>query len=277
MNKRDPQSESLREWVVTTARAGHNVDAILHMLQQAGYSPRQSRQIVAKHLNQPAMEMGVFSPKREGKRTRHPQPPALELDGHRVEVSLSLDDPPLRVLENLLSPAECDELIGMARPRLDRSLTVDRSGQHQVDQARTSSGMFFGLGENPFIQRIEKRLADLVGIPADHGEGVQILHYQPGQQYEPHFDWFDPSQPGFATITASGGQRIASIIIYLNTPANGGGTHFPHAGVTVTARRGAAVYFAYEGGDETSLHAGLPVIEGEKWIATKWVRERPYR
>jgi len=277
MSKRDSQTAQLRDWVLTTARAGHNVDAIVQMLQEAGYSARQSRQIVAKHLDQPAMEMGVFSPRREGKRTRHPEPPALDIAGHRVDVALALDEPPLRVLENVLTPAECDELIELARPRLDRSLTVDRAGQHQIDQARTSSGMFFGLGENAFIKRIEERLAALVELPADHGEGVQILHYEPGQQYEPHYDWFDPAQPGFATITAAGGQRIASIIIYLNTPAGGGGTHFPHAGVTVTARRGAAVYFAYEGGDKTSLHAGLPVIKGEKWIATKWLRERPYR
>jgi len=277
MSKRDSQAAQLRDWVLSTARAGHNVEAILQMLQQAGYSTRQARQIVAKHLDQPAMEMGVFSPKREGKRTRHPEPPTVEIHGHRVNVALTLDEPPLRVLENVLTPAECDELIELARPRLDRSLTVDRAGQHQIDQARTSSGMFFDLGENAFIQRIEDRLAALVDLPAEHGEGLQILHYEPGQQYEPHYDWFDPAQPGFATITAAGGQRVASIIIYLNTPANGGGTHFPHPGVTVTARRGAAVYFAYEGGDKTSLHAGLPVVEGEKWIATKWLRERPYR
>lgn len=277
MDKRDSQSAQLRDWVVSTARAGHNVDSILKMLQQAGYSPRQARQIVARHLNQPAMQMGVFSPKREGKRTRHPEPPAVDVEGHRVDVALTLDEPPLRVLENVLTAAECDELIEMARPRLNRSLTVDKAGQHQVDQARTSSGMFFGLGENAFIQGIEKRLAGLVDMPADHGEGLQILHYEPGQQYEPHFDWFDPAQPGFATITAAGGQRVASIIIYLNTPAGGGGTNFPRVGLTVTARRGAAVYFAYEGGDQISLHAGLPVSSGEKWIATKWLRERPYR
>ena len=124
---------------------------------------------------------------------------------------------------------------------------------------------------------LEQRIAALVGLPVEHGEQLQILHYQPGEQYEPHVDWFYPEQHGYAAVTAHGGQRIASVVIYLNTPEAGGGTHFPHAGLTVTATRGWAVYFAYEGGDQTSLHAGLPVDAGEKWIATRWLRERPYR
>jgi prolyl 4-hydroxylase len=117
----------------------------------------------------------------------------------------------------------------------------------------------------------------MLSIPVDHGEGLQILHYLPGQQYEPHYDWFDPEQPGFAAITAKGGQRIASLVMYLNTPDGGGATAFPEIGLTVTALRGSAVYFAYDTGDTTSLHAGLPVTKGEKWIATKWLRERPFQ
>ncbi|KZV15472.1 prolyl 4-hydroxylase alpha subunit [Dorcoceras hygrometricum] len=136
--------------------------------------------------------------------------------------------------------------------------------------------MFFKLGELPPVARLEQRIAELFDIPVSHGEGLQILHYLPGQEYQPHYDWFDPGQPGYAAITARGGQRIASVVMYLNTPEAGGGTAFPEVGLTVTALRGSAVYFAYEGGDASSLHAGLPVQRGEKWIATKWLRERPY-
>jgi prolyl 4-hydroxylase len=137
--------------------------------------------------------------------------------------------------------------------------------------------MFFKLGETPLVRNIEARLAKLLDLPVEHGEGLQVLHYLPGQEYEPHYDWFDPTQPGYAAVTARGGQRIASVVMYLNTPEEGGGTAFPNVGLTVTAQTGSAVYFAYEGGDTSSLHAGLPVIRGEKWIATKWLRERPLR
>jgi len=279
MHPRTTISPELREWILATTRAGHGVPEVLRLLKENGYDPRQSRSIVAEVLKLPLATLLASTAKGspQGLRTKHPEAPEVCIDGHAVGVSLGVDVPALRVLENILSAEECDELIELARPRLQRALTVDSEGRHQVDQRRTSEGMFFTLNEVPLVGRIEQRLATLLGVPASHGEGLQILHYLPGQEYEPHFDWFDPEQPGYGAITAVGGQRIASVVMYLNTPAQGGGTAFPEIGLTVTARRGAAVYFAYEGGDQSSLHAGLPVLQGEKWIATKWLRERPYK
>jgi prolyl 4-hydroxylase len=279
MHPRTTISPELREWILATTRAGHGVPEVLRLLKENGYDPRQSRGIVAEVLKLPLATLLASTAKGspQGLRTKHPEAPEVCIDGHAVGVSLSVDVPALRVLENILSAEECDDLIALARPRLQRALTVDSEGRHQVDRRRTSEGMFFTLNEVPPVGRIEQRLATLLGVPASHGEGLQILHYLPGQEYEPHFDWFDPEQPGYGAITAVGGQRIASVVMYLNTPAQGGGTAFPEIGLTVTARRGAAVYFAYEGGDQSSLHAGLPVLQGEKWIATKWLRERPYR
>ena len=268
----------LREWILSTSRSGCSLSDLLKMLKDAGYGGEQSRQIVARVLNLPlATVLAASKNKVVGVRTRHPQAPAQTVNGHTVNVTVSTDTPVVRVLENLLTTQECDELIGEATPRLARSLTVDVDGRHQTDERRTSQGMFFGLGETSLVQRIEQRIADLLAIPVSHGEGLQILHYQPGQEYEPHFDWFNPDQPGFSAVTARGGQRIASVVMYLNTPEEGGGTAFPRIGLTVTAMRGSAVYFAYDTGDEASLHAGLPVLKGEKWIATKWLRERPYQ
>lgn len=268
----------LREWILSTSRSGCSLSDLLKMLKNAGYGGEQSRQIVARVLNLPlATVIAAAKNKVVGARTRHPQAPLQTVGDHPVKITVSTDAPIVRVLENLLTSEECDGLMAEATPRLARSLTVDVDGRHQTDQRRTSQGMFFGIGETPLVQRIERRIADLLAIPVNHGEGLQILHYQAGQEYEPHFDWFNPEQPGFSAITARGGQRIASVVMYLNTPEEGGGTAFPRIGLTVTAMRGSAVYFAYDTGDEASLHAGLPVIKGEKWIATKWLRERPYQ
>jgi len=279
MPPRTTITPELREWILATTRAGHGVPEVLQMMRESGYDPRQSRVMLAEVLKLPLATLRAASdrPAPTGLRTTHPEAPGMTVDGHVIDVSLSVEAPALRVLEGILTPDECDELITLARPRMQRALTVDSEGKHQVDQARTSEGMFFTLGELPLVDRIERRLAALLGIPANHGEGLQILHYRPGQEYEPHYDWFDPEQPGYESITASGGQRIATVVMYLNTPEKGGGTAFPELGLTVTARRGSAIYFAYEGGDINSLHAGLPVIQGEKWIATKWLRERPYK
>jgi prolyl 4-hydroxylase len=278
MHPRTTITPQLRDWILTTTRDGHSVTEVLRLMKDNGYDPRQSRSIVAEVLKLPLAALNAPTPgaSPRGLRTRHPEAPEVDVDGHLVGISLSVENPTLRVLENLLAAEECDELIALAQPRLKRALTVASDGSNQVDQRRTSEGMFFTLNELPLVGRIEQRLATLLGMPVSHGEGLQILHYLPGQEYEPHFDWFDPQQPGYDTITKVGGQRVASVVMYLNTPAQGGGTAFPELGLTVTARRGAAVYFAYEGGDRQSLHAGLPVQHGEKWIATKWLRERPY-
>ncbi|KRE96526.1 proline dioxygenase [Frateuria sp. Soil773] len=267
----------LRQWILDTARAGHGVPEVLELLRQAGYEARASRRIVAEVLNLPAEALRGTVERPAGRRTRHPAGPLARIDGHEVRIALGLDRPPLRVLEHMLADDECEGLIGQARPRLQRARTVAVDGTQQVDASRTSAGMFFALGESPLVARIEQRIADLFDLPVEHGEGLQVLHYLPGQEYEPHYDWFDPGQPGFAAVTARGGQRVASVVMYLNTPEAGGGTGFPNLGLTVTALRGSAVYFAYEANDGVSLHAGLPVQRGEKWIATKWLRERPFR
>lgn len=279
MKSQLPIRPELRDWILTTTRDGHSVETVLKMMQENGYDPRRSRSIIATVLNMPisALDAHVQVPKKPGLRTQHPEAPQMVINGHTVHVGLSMESPALRVLNDFLSIEECDTLIEQARPRLQRAKTVDSSGKQQIDARRTSEGMFFTIGETPLIKRIEQRMATMLNVPVDHGEGLQVLHYLPGQQYEPHYDWFNPEQPGFAAITAKGGQRIASVVMYLNTPDAGGGTAFPEVRVTVTALRGSAVYFAYDTGDTASLHAGLPVQKGEKWIATKWLRERPFQ
>jgi prolyl 4-hydroxylase len=266
---------ALREWILATARAGHDLPRLCRLLHEAGYTPSQSRIALAQVLDLPPGTIDAVL--RAERRPRHPQPPLADAGDRRVRVLASLDTPPLRLLDGLLDAHECAELIAQARPRLDRARTVAEDGRQQLDMRRTSAGMFFAPAESPLVARIEQRIAALTGLPVEHGEGLQVLHYRPGQQYAPHHDWFDPAQPGFAAITTRGGQRVASVLIYLDTPEEGGGTGFPALGLTVSAHAGMAAYFAYEAGDEASLHAGLPVARGEKWIATQWLRERPFR
>jgi prolyl 4-hydroxylase len=197
-----------------------------------------------------------------------------------VEVLMTLASPRVVLFGNLLSKQECEELMAQARPRLQRSLTVQTdTGGSEVNVQRTSDGMFFERGQTPLIQRLEERIARLVNWPIENGEGLQILHYQPGAEYKPHYDYFDPEHAGSAKILARGGQRVGTLVIYLNNPVKGGGTIFPDVHLEVAPRQGNAVFFSYERPHPStrSLHGGSPVIEGEKWIATKWLREREFR
>lgn len=192
-----------------------------------------------------------------------------------------LNAPRIVLFGNLLAPEECEQLIELSRVKLQRSTVVNaETGAYDVHPDRTSSGTHFERGENALVARIEQRIAELVDRPVEHGEPIQILHYLPGAEYKPHFDYFDPAQAGNETVLAMGGQRVATLVMYLNDVQAGGSTVFPSIGLDVLPRRGSAVYFAYttESGetDPRSLHGGSPVVAGEKWIATKWLRQRAY-
>lgn len=203
----------------------------------------------------------------------------LNLGDHSVAVLASLTSPRVVVLGGLLSAEECDALIAAARPRLARSLTVQTvTGGEELNPDRTSSGMFFNRGESDLIRRIEARIARLVNWPVENGEGMQVLNYAAGAEYKPHFDYFDPAELGTPTILKRGGQRLATLVIYLNEPELGGGTTFPDVGLEVAPQRGNAVFFSYDKPHPSTrtLHGGAPVLVGEKWVATKWLRERVF-
>jgi prolyl 4-hydroxylase len=200
----------------------------------------------------------------------------LDAGDRRVSVLSVMSDPPIIVFGDLLSSEECEALIEGAKPRMARSLTVaTKTGGEELNADRTSNGMFYARDENELVKRIEARLAHLVNWPIENGEGLQILHYRPGAEYKPHYDYFDPHEPGTPTILKRGGQRVATIIMYLHEPEKGGGTVFPDVKLEVAPKRGNAVFFSYDRAHPItkSLHGGAPVIAGEKWIATKWLRE----
>lgn len=201
---------------------------------------------------------------------------SILLDGHPVQVALTMRNPRVIVFHHLLTDEECEALIDQARPRLARSQTVEyATGGNEINAARTSQGMFFTRGESPLVARIEARIAALVRWPVERGEGIQILRYAPGAEYRPHFDYFDPAQPGAAAVLRRGGQRVGTLVIYLRAPERGGSTIFPDVALDVAPVRGSAVFFSYDRphADTRTLHGGSPVLEGEKWVATKWLRE----
>jgi prolyl 4-hydroxylase len=208
-------------------------------------------------------------------------PNTIATSDREIHMLLALNAPRIVLFGNLLSAEECDEMVRLSQGKLERSSVVNNeTGAYDIHPHRTSFGTYFNRGENELIRRLEARIAELVQYPVENGEPIQILHYEPGGEYKPHFDYFDPKQPGNEQVLTQGGQRIATLIMYLNDVEAGGSTVFPEVGIDVIPRRGNAVYFAYcaEGGalDARSLHGGSPVGAGEKWIATKWFRERRY-
>jgi len=123
---------------------------------------------------------------------------------------------------------------------------------------------------------IEQRIAEWTLLPVEHGENFYILRYQQGEKYEQHYDCFPSDSPEIG----NSGNRVKTLIIYLQKPEQGGETFFPRSDLSVDIEAGDAVLFynIKPNGDRDimSLHEGRPVTAGEKWIATKWIREKPY-
>ncbi len=205
----------------------------------------------------------------------------IHADGREVRLRLRLAQPVLAVLDGLLSAGECEELIRQSRIKLSRSTIVDpHSGREEVIGERSSEGAFFRVDENEFLAGLDRRIAAVMNWPVENGEGMQILRYGIGGEYQPHFDYFAPSDPGSQVHLAQGGQRVSTLVMYLNDVPAGGETVFPELQLAVVPRQGSAVYFEYCNSlsqvDRRTLHGGLPVQSGEKWIATKWMRQRRY-
>lgn len=273
----------LRAWIVAQAEAGHSPQVVLTAMRASGWEEDVALQAMEEVLQDRVTALDLASPEQMPPLTPMPMPDIAREHGNVIRahdrditVQLQIQHPRIVVFRDFLSPQECADLVAQAQPRLARSETVvNATGGSEVNAARTSQGMFFGRGENELCTRIETRIASLLHWPAENGEGIQILRYAPGAEYRPHYDYFDPEQSGTATILQRGGQRVGTLLMYLNTPQAGGATTFPDAGVIVHAVAGTAVFFAYPlpTPQTKTLHGGAPVLEGEKWVATKWLRQ----
>ncbi|MFD2216055.1 2OG-Fe(II) oxygenase [Metabacillus endolithicus] len=190
-------------------------------------------------------------------------------DDREIKIIARLEEPLIAVLGNVLSDEECDELIRLSKDRMRRSKI---GNSRELDELRTSSSMFFQDGENELVTRIEKRVSQIMNIPYEHGEGLQVLNYQIGQEYKEHYDYFASASRPVSN------PRISTLVMYLNDVEEGGETYFPKLNFSVSPQKGMAVYFEYFYDNQTlnelTLHGGAPVIVGDKWAATQWMRRK---
>lgn len=189
----------------------------------------------------------------------------------------------VRRVEDALSAEVCLYLINLAAPYLRPSMTVHpETGEAVHNEMRSSSGMSMHPAMEDIVVHLAKeRLAAIAGMNADHAEPFAFLRYRGGEEYREHYDFIDPDSGEARYQLSRLGQRALTVFAYLNSPAGGGQTQFPRINVTVEPVRGQAVCFRnmLENGepDLDSLHASLPVTDGEKWLATLWLREKPFQ
>ncbi|HEY5802196.1 MAG TPA: 2OG-Fe(II) oxygenase [Lysobacter sp.] len=226
----------------------------------------------------PLPEIAVPDFRAEG---THPGAMALDEVLHPVTLHRQSLRPRVMTFDNLLSADECRLLVATAESRLQRSQTVDpETGLPLPMQIRTSSDAALDpILEDVALRCVQLRMASAAGVPLSHAEHLTVLRYEPGQEYRPHRDYRPPG-----SIERDGpqaGNRLRTICVYLNEVEAGGETEFPLSGLKVSPRPGRAVIFdnlLSDGApDVDSLHAGLPVQRGVKWLATLWLRQAPYR
>jgi hypothetical protein len=188
-------------------------------------------------------------------------------------------DPRVSAFEGLASPAVCNWLIARARGRLTPAKVYDSAAGQTVDATRSNSAVEFGLADlDLVILALRERLSAASGLPVMDMNAPQVLHYEVGQTFRPHVDFFDPAIPAQAALIATSGQRAATVLVYLNEEGlEGGETDFPRLSLRYRGGRGdALVFFNLDDTgqpDRRTVHAGLPPTRGEKWLLSQWIRD----
>ena len=215
--------------------------------------------------------------------------PALELPCPApAAIEVHSIDPLVETWEDVFSAEECEFMIALGEPFLQRSVTIpgdEIPGNPTTlveHEHRTSSDHSFYTFQEDFALRwLQWRMVARLGVPLANAEHLDLLRYRPGQEYRPHRDYLPPSAPGNSARPDQPGQRVHTIFAYLADVQAGGETDFPLLGVRVVPRTGHVVHFvnltADGQPDPRTLHAGMSVIAGVKWLGTLWTRERRMR
>jgi len=186
----------------------------------------------------------------------------------------------LFTIDNFITSFECNWLIERAKNNIQRSEVVNgETGKKEVSSVRTGSiAQFRPTAKDWILMNIEKKIEQLLSVPMFHGEFSNVLHYQSNEQYKAHYDFFHPNDPGAAVAKQDGGQRFKTILINLNDNFEGGETHFPRINQSILPKQGQLIVFNNTDNQfnplPLSLHQGNPVLTGDKWLFSKWIREK---
>ena len=192
------------------------------------------------------------------------------------------------VADDVLSEKDCLNIINSSKDSLSRSTVLNGESEEdsRLNEGRTSTNAWLlakdlDVESEAFntLHKIEKITESFTEQPIINQEGLQVLRYQEGQEYQPHHDFFHENHKEYDKCMAQGGQRLFTVYFYLNNVEEGGETFFPRLDIKVSPKMGRAVIWQniVEGEPfHPSLHWGMPPTKGEKWGCTKWIREREF-
>ena len=185
---------------------------------------------------------------------------------------------PPQTLSHFLSPEEVKYIIDFAEPRFEESRVVTG-----MDNAVRKSQTAWIERDEPVVKTVIERVCRLSNMPFQNAEKMQVVKYGPGGYYNAHFDASCDDTPESIEFEKNGGQRVLTVLCYLNDDFEGGSTQFPNLEKDYKMPMGHALLFyslqTPESGNQChplSLHAGMPITRGEKSICNIWIREREY-
>jgi len=181
----------------------------------------------------------------------------------------------INIIDNVLTPSECDELIKLGNPGLKEATTLGET----INGYRTADGSWL-YTPTPLTEKVKQIVSTMTGTPKENQEFIHIVKYEIGGEYKEHHDFFPPGQSYTPESLGVSGQRTTSCLFYLNDDYEGGETFFPIKKIKVTPRKGRLLIWSNVDingvEDSESLHAGLPVIDGTKYISIIWIREKQF-
>jgi prolyl 4-hydroxylase len=183
-----------------------------------------------------------------------------------------------QIVKDILTPEECTYLIEKATPMFSRSTVVGVEG---ADTSRTSQTAWISKTD-PVAQKVFTKALEFTGKTLAECEDLQVVKYEPNTYYREHHDSCCDGSSGCVDFEKDGGQRVATLLVYLNSEFTDGETHFPNLDLKLKADPGSAILFRPLGSDEPkchpkALHAGLPISSGVKYVCNAWVRENKFR
>jgi len=248
---------------------------------ERGYSPAQEQlRVLAVDRDLAARSDGIDKPNPKlWAQLAH----SIDLNRwHHPSAGANLHETPLvRYFPEFATAEVCDWMIGNARDRLIRARVYDALAQQEtISPTRSNTWAPFNLTHSDLVSvLVQVHMCANTGVPFRHLEPAVVLHYDVGEEITEHYDFIDPNMPSYEQEIAEKGQRIVTFLLYLNDDYVGGETAMPKLGIVHKGKRGEGMFFAnaLENGaaDTRTVHAGRPTTEGEKWVVSQFIRNRP--
>jgi prolyl 4-hydroxylase len=184
-----------------------------------------------------------------------------------------------QIVRDILTRDECREIIENADPKFARSSLVGIDGP---DSSRTSETAWISR-DDPLARKIFEKACEMTGKDFENCEDLQVVRYKPETFYRAHHDSCCENSWACKNFENQGGQRVGTLLVYLNSEFEDGETHFPkHGDLKMRANPGSGIFFRPLGAEEPkchpkALHAGLPITSGTKYVCNAWVRERKFK